>query len=103
MIWKAIQRRILKALQSKYGLTLAVALVWVTFAADIDLVHVMRTAHEVRALQAEANRIEAAAQVVRNDLNDLMTDERSLERFARERYFMKRPNEDVYRLVDRVD
>lgn len=103
MIWKVIQRRLLKAMQSKYGLTLAVALLWVTFAADIDLIHIMRTARNVRALQAEANRIEAAADGVRNDLNDLLTDERSLERFARERYYMKRPNEDVYRIVELND
>ena len=29
-------------------------------------------------------------------LNDLRTDKEGLERFAREEYFMKKPNEDVY-------
>ena len=29
-------------------------------------------------------------------LNDLHTDKEGLERFAREEYFMKKPNEDVY-------
>ena len=30
------------------------------------------------------------------EMNDLHTDKEGLERFAREEYFMKKPNEDVY-------
>ncbi len=103
MIRKALQRRLQKALQSKYGLTALVALLWVTFAADIDLIHIVRTAYEVNALKQEAQRVEAEAERVKLDLADLMTSDEAMERFARERYFMKRPNEDVYRIVVRAD
>ncbi len=103
MIGKVIQRRLRKALQSKYGLTALVALLWVTFAADIDLIHIVRTAYDVNALKQEANRLEAEAERVEMDLADLMTSDEAMERFARERYFMKRPNEDVYRIVERQD
>jgi cell division protein FtsB len=101
MNWKAVQRKVLAGLQSKYGLTSVVALIWVTFAADIDLVHIMRTAHEVNVLKREVQRIEVDKERVRADLDELMSSSTSLERFARERYFMKRPDEDVYRLVPR--
>lgn len=100
MIWNVIRRRIMAALQTKYGLTALVALLWVTFAADIDLIHIMRTAYEVNALKEEANRVEAEAERVKLDLADLMTSDEAMERFARERYFMKRPNEDIYRIVE---
>jgi cell division protein FtsB len=103
MIRKVIRRRLRRAFQSKYGLTALVALLWVTFAADIDLIHIVRTAYEVNELKQEANRVEAAAERVQSDLADLMTSEEAMERFARERYFMKRPNEDVYRIVERTD
>ncbi len=96
---KAIKRRILRGMQSKYGLTSLVAFVWVTFAADIDLIHILQTAREVNALKQEVRRVESDAQQVRTDLDELMHDEAALERFARERYYMKRKNEDVYRLV----
>jgi cell division protein DivIC len=99
MIRKALKRRTIQMLQSKYGLTALVALVWVTFAADIDLVHITRTAYAVKGLKKEVHRVERETERVRNDLVDLMEHRDALERFARERYFMKRPNEDVYRIV----
>ena len=99
MIWKKLRRMALKGLQTKYGLTSAIALVWVTFVADIDLVHIIGTSMEVNALKREVVRVEQDAERVRTDLDDLMNNRASLERFARERYFMRRPNEDVYRLV----
>ena len=34
-------------------------------------------------------------------LNDLHTDKEGLERFAREEYFMKRSNEDVFIIKDK--
>lgn len=99
MIWRKYRRLALKGLQTKYGLTSAIALVWVTFVADIDLVHIIRTAMEVNDLKREVVRVEQDAKRVRTDLDDLMNNKASLERFARERYFMRRPDEDVYRLV----
>ena len=42
---------------------------------------------KIRSLEKEINS---------KKLNDLHTDKEGLERFAREEYFMKKPNEDVY-------
>ena len=42
---------------------------------------------KIRSLEIEINS---------KKLNDLHTDKEGLERFAREEYFMKKPNEDVY-------
>jgi cell division protein DivIC len=100
---QALKRSALNALQSKYGLTALVALIWVTFAADIDLIHIFQTAHQVGKLKEESVRVEAAAARVRLDLADLMNSDEAMERFARERYFMKRKNEDIYRIVERAD
>lgn len=102
MNWKRIKIRCLKALQSKYGLTALLALVWVTFAADIDLVHIMRTAYEVNQLNQEADLVTAEVEQVREDLDDLLNNQASLERFARERYFMQRSDEDVFRIIERA-
>ena len=40
--------------------------------------------------------LEKEIEVNRKKLEDLHTDKEGLERFAREEYFMKRPNEDVF-------
>ena len=40
--------------------------------------------------------LEKEIEINSKKLNDLHTDKEGLERFAREEYFMKKPNEDVY-------
>jgi len=37
---------------------------------------------------------------VRKDLNDLLTDNEHLEKFAREKYLMKRPSEEIFVIVE---
>jgi cell division protein FtsB len=36
----------------------------------------------------------------RSDLENLLNDNEKLERFARERYLMKKPNEEIFVIVD---
>ena len=49
-----------------------------------------------RSLEKEIKHFQKEIEVNSKKLNDLHTDKEGLERFAREEYFMKKPNEDVY-------
>lgn len=51
---------------------------------------------KIRALEREIEHYQEEIQENRQKLNDLRTDKEGLERFAREEYYMKRPNEEVY-------
>ena len=51
---------------------------------------------KIRSLEKEIKHYQKEIEINSNKLNDLHTDKEGLERFAREEYFMKKPNEDVY-------
>ena len=51
---------------------------------------------KIRSLEEEIKHYQKEIEINSKKLNDLHTDKEGLERFAREEYFMKKPNEDVY-------
>ncbi|MCC8155454.1 MAG: septum formation initiator family protein [Tannerellaceae bacterium] len=51
---------------------------------------------KIRELEKEISYYEKEIEINRKKLDDLHTNKEGLERFAREEYNMKRPNEDVY-------
>ncbi|WP_425882929.1 FtsB family cell division protein [Parabacteroides sp. ASD2025] len=51
---------------------------------------------KIRSLEKEIKHYQNEIEVNSKKLNDLHTDKEGLERFAREEYFMKKSNEDVY-------
>ncbi|MBP3519058.1 MAG: septum formation initiator family protein [Parabacteroides sp.] len=51
---------------------------------------------KIRSLEKEIKHYQKEIEINSKKLNDLHTDKEGLERFAREEYFMKNPNEDVY-------
>ena len=51
---------------------------------------------KIRSLEKEIQHYQKEIEINSKKLNDLHTDKEGLERFAREEYFMKKPNEDVY-------
>lgn len=51
---------------------------------------------KIRSLEKEIKHYQKEIEINSKKLNDLHADKEGLERFAREEYFMKKPNEDVY-------
>ena len=51
---------------------------------------------KIRSLEKEIKHYQKEIEINSKKLNDLHTDKEGPERFAREEYFMKKPNEDVY-------
>ena len=51
---------------------------------------------KIRSLEKEIKHYQKEIEINSKKLNDLHTDKEGLERFAREEYFMKKPNEEVY-------
>ena len=51
---------------------------------------------KIRSLEKEIKHYQKEIEINSKKLNDLHTDKEGLERFAREEYFMKKPNEAVY-------
>ena len=54
---------------------------------------------EVNKLQAEKEFYEKEIATVKKDLNELSTNLNTAEKFAREKYLMKKDNEDVFVII----
>jgi cell division protein FtsB len=79
-----------------YFVTGFVFLVWMVFLDSNDLISRFRMASKLRDLESEKEYYQEKIQEVQKDREELMTDKELLEKFAREKYLMKKPTEDVF-------
>ncbi len=77
-------------------LTPLLFLVWMAFFNDIDLFFIARSKYELRQMNEQAAYLEREIELTREALHDLNTNAETLEKFARETYYMKRPHEDIF-------
>jgi cell division protein DivIC len=94
-------RKIPAILRNKYLLTLAAFLVWMCFFDDRDIIttHVKHK-QELKQLQKSKLYFEEQIQLTQKELSDLKTDPATLEKYAREKYMMKRAHEDLFIVKD---
>ncbi len=76
---------------------------WVTLFNDIDLLYIIECRMEVASLRREVRTLHEKNEKTKLILRDLTTNTQSMEKYARETYFMKRANEDVYVFKERAD
>ena len=89
--------RIPPLLKNKYLLSLGVFVVWMFFFDDRDIVTThFRYKKELSNLEKTKAYYEARIVEARLELDKLQSDPMLLEKYARERYHMKRDNEDLY-------
>lgn len=83
-----------------YFVTGITFLVWMTFLDSNDLINRYRMSAKLRSLEHEREYYQEKIQDVERDRTDLMGTTESLERFAREKYLMKRDQEDIFIVED---
>ena len=86
-------------LKNKYLLTGLAFVIWLAFFDHNNLVSQFRTHSVLNDLKAEKKFYIDEAQSDSAALHDLTTDTASMERYAREKYMMKRDSEDIYIIV----
>ncbi len=98
-----MKKRIIRFLKNKYILATCLFVAWVTLFNDIDLLYIVECRMEVASLKNEVRDLEDKNEKTKLILSDLTTNKNSMERFARETYFMKKDNEVVYVFKERAD
>ena len=88
-----------RILRNKYVLSALVFLVWILFFDRHNLLDRHKYNRELRQLESERAYYLDKIATDSKKLNELKTDDANLEKFAREQYFMKKPNEDIYLIV----
>jgi cell division protein DivIC len=79
-----------------YFVTGVVFLVWMTFLDSNDLVNRFRLSAKLRSLENEKEYYSEKIKAVEKDREELMGTTQLLEKFAREKYLMKKQTEDIF-------
>jgi cell division protein FtsB len=73
--------------------------VWMVFFDNTNLQEQVRMSRQLREFEKEKEFYQAEIEKNRKAAEELSTDTALLEKFAREKYLMKRDNEDVYLMI----
>jgi cell division protein FtsB len=79
-----------------YFVTGVCFLVWMTFLDSNDLISRYKMGAKLRSLERENKFYVEKIKQVEKDREELMTNRELLEKFAREKYLMKKESEDVF-------
>lgn len=88
-LWSFVCRR-------KYLITLVIFAVVVGFLDENSIMRRMGYAREESRLRDEIEKYRKEYEENTERLNELAVDSGAIERIAREKYLMKKPNEDIY-------
>ena len=93
-------KKVFSVLKNKYLITIVALTVWVIFFDKNDLKTQLELRKEVKQLEEERNYFAKEIQGITSDIKELYTNPKTLEKFAREKYLMKRDNEDIFVIVE---
>ena len=96
MIRLKFAEKIPAVFKNKYLLTIAIFLIWILLFDSNNLISRYKDLREVRKLKADREYYLKRIEADRQKLHELKTDDHNLEKFAREQYLMKKPDEDIY-------
>ena len=89
--WTTIQIR----KWGKYVITVLLFLAVFLFIGDQSLIRFFERGREIRQLEEQRDRYNSAAEQAQREIQ-ILNNTDSLERFAREQYFMHTQNEDIF-------
>ena len=83
-------------LKNKYLITFVAFFVWMLYIDRNDLPTQWKRAKELRALQQSERDMDEQISNTKKELDLLKTNPSTLEKYAREKFMMKKDNEDLY-------
>jgi len=89
-------KRLINLFRNKYFLVSVAFVVFMIFFDKNDLFSQYQYYKQVSKLKQERDFYQKEITQVNKDLDELTSDPKKLEKFAREKYLMKKDNEDVF-------
>ena len=86
-------------LRNKYVITLIVFFLWMLFFDQNDIISQFKLKSELYQINKEKAYYQEQILETQEDLENLLNDNEKLERFAREKYLMKKDNEEIFVIV----
>jgi cell division protein FtsB len=95
-IIKKTYKRVPKYIKNKYIITLLVFVLWIFFLDDYSLIKQRKIKNQVEKLKNQKEYYISEIKKDSTELNNLKTNTEKQEKFAREKFLMKKENEDIY-------
>mgnify|MGYP006297616759 CR=1 FL=1 len=83
-------------IKNKYTLTLFIFFVWLLFFDSNNLMHRISNINTIRKLENEKEYYEEKIRKDSTQLETLRTDPNEIEKIGREKYFMKKNDEEIF-------
>lgn len=93
-------KNLLRSVRNFYVATALALLAWMTFFDANDLPSQIQNWLKLRELEEETVFYQTEIRHVQSERREVLGNDRLREKFAREKYLMKKPTEDVFVIVD---
>lgn len=93
-------KKIISILTNKYLVAFSFFVVWMLFFDQRDYFQQRDRQAELKKLEAKKRYYVQEIEKTRKELTDLQNNPAALEKFARERYLMKKDGEDIFIIED---
>ena len=94
--WKQIALEIYPYVRNKYIATTLLFLIWMTFFDENNFISQVKNQLKLAELETDKEHYVKEIAESTKDLRLLQNDKDLLEKFARERYLMKKENEEIF-------
>ncbi|RIW18838.1 septum formation initiator family protein [Algoriphagus lacus] len=94
-------KKLLKYGGNFYVLSILFFLFWMIFIDSNNLVNHFRLSQKLSQLEDQKEFYLEKKEKIKAEREELMSNPELLEKFARERYLMKKPTEDLYVIVEK--
>ena len=91
-----IIQKIPKQLRNKYSIAIFLFIIWIVFFDNYNLIKQYKIKKNIKEL--EENKLFYSNEIEKDSIEykELLNNEEERERFAREKFLMKKENEDIY-------
>jgi cell division protein DivIC len=94
-------KKLPKPFRNFYVVTTLAFITWMIFLDSNNLIARFQLSSKLNSLENEKEYYEEKIKEVEKDRNELFGDNESIEKFAREKYLMKKETEDIYIVVEK--
>ncbi|HBX89209.1 MAG: septum formation initiator family protein [Bacteroidales bacterium] len=100
MSWKEKAQVILPLIRNKYVLTGLLFIIWLFFFDQNNMVNRMNLSRRINDLEKQKEHYKHEIDENRKRMDELKSNPENLEKFAREQYLMKKPNEELFIIIE---
>ena len=92
-------KKLLPHFKNKYVLTLLIFITWMLFFDRNDIISQIGMRSKLNQMKQDKLYYTEEIEKNKKEMEELMTNPKTLEKFAREKYLMKRDDEDIFVIV----